>query len=123
MAPSFALLYVGFFEKEIIFNNDRNPYLPIINSWKRYTDTIFFWKATESLLKEFHGFINTNSHNLKFTIEYDDHRMNFLDNLAYRDSNRLGSNLYFEKPLTEIQCCMDIHSTPSPLREACLSLK
>lgn len=31
---------------------------------------------------------------MKFTMEYDKHRMNFLDILVYRDLNRLGSNLY-----------------------------
>lgn len=95
MALGFASLYCGLFEKDVIFNHHRNPFLPLITNWKRYIDDIFFiWTGTEAQLKEFHSFINSSSHHLKFTIEYDKHKMNFLDILLYRDSNRLGTNLY-----------------------------
>lgn len=43
MAPSFTSLYCGFFVQEIIFNHQRNPYLPFISNWKRYIDDIFFY--------------------------------------------------------------------------------
>lgn len=43
MSPSFASLYVGFFEQEYIFNHERNPFLKFISNWRRYLDDVFFY--------------------------------------------------------------------------------
>lgn len=87
MAQSFVSFYCGLFEKKVIFNHYHNLFLPFISNWKRYIDDIFFiWTGSEAQLKEFHTFINTNNHHLKFTIEYKTQwTMNFLDILLYRD--------------------------------------
>lgn len=98
MAPSFASLFCGLFEKEVVRDQHVNSYWQYISNWRRYIDDIFFiWRGPEALLTEFHSFMNTSGHHLKFTMEYDAHRMNFLDILIYREENRLGTTLYRKK--------------------------
>jgi len=41
MAPSFASLYCGRLEKQIILNQLCNPFLPSISNWRRYINYIF----------------------------------------------------------------------------------
>lgn len=95
MAPGYASLFCGFFEHNIIFNENSNPHLKYIMNWRRYIDDIFFiWTGTAEQLEEFHDFINSKNYHLKFTMEYSANKMNFLDIFVYKDSNRLASNLY-----------------------------
>lgn len=95
MASSYASLFCGFFEEDLVFNSARNPHLKYISNWTRYIDDIFFvWSGSAEELASFHSFINTNSCNLKFTMEHDTQTMNFLDILIYRESNKLCSTLY-----------------------------
>lgn len=80
---------------------------------------IFFliWTGSETQLKQFHEFINANSCHLKFTMEYDKRRMNFLDILVYRELNRLGSNLYQKS--TDRNSILHGHSFhPIPLKRS-----
>lgn len=91
MAP----LYCGHLEQEIIFNQERNQYLPYISHWQKYIENVWFvWAGSESLLKDFHTFVNTNNYNQRFTIAYSQQQMIFLDILVYKDGNGVGSNLY-----------------------------
>lgn len=95
MAPSYASLFCGFFEHNIIFNEKVNPHLKNIMNWRRYIDDVFFvWTGTTDELEQFHDFINSNNYQLKFTMEHNSEKMNFLDILVYKDSNKLFSNLY-----------------------------
>lgn len=118
MAPSFASLYCGLFEQQIIGDQQHNPYHPFISNWKRYIDDIFFvWKGTEAQLLDFHQFINTNNQHLRFTMEYDMHKMNFLDILIYRDGDRLGTNLY-RKPTDRNSILHGQSFHPVPLKRS-----
>ena len=95
MSPSFASLYVGLYELEVIFNNEVNPFLQYISNWKRYLDDIFFiWSGSESLLKDFHQFMNAQNEHLKFTMEASLKEIHFLDILIIKENNRLKTNLY-----------------------------
>lgn len=95
MAPSFASLYCGLFEQDTVFNAAHNPHLHNISNWYRYIDDIFFiWHGTKTELQDFFNFINTNGFNLRFTMNCDTYKMNFLDILVYRQSNKLSSSLY-----------------------------
>lgn len=42
MAPNYASLYVGFFEREFVFNRSHNTFFHHIGLWRRYIDDIFF---------------------------------------------------------------------------------
>lgn len=95
MSPSFASLYVGRFESEVIFNTQNIPYIQNISYWKWYPDDIFFiWDGDETQLKEFHKFVCESNHHLRFTMSLDDSKMNFLDILVIREGNSLKTNLY-----------------------------
>ncbi|KAL7405160.1 hypothetical protein ABVT39_024706 [Epinephelus coioides] len=43
---------------------------------------------------EFFLYFNSNNYHLKFTMDYNEHQINFLDILVYRDQNKLGTKLY-----------------------------
>ncbi len=46
----------------------------------RYIDDIFMlWSGTGNQLLQFHSFINTSDEHLRFTVNYDDSCVNFLD--------------------------------------------
>ena len=95
MSPSFASLYVGHFEQDVIFNNKVNPYIGYISNWKRYLDDIFFiWSGSENSLNEFHQFMNSQNRHLKFTMAANSKEMNFLDILIVKEDKKLKTNLY-----------------------------
>ncbi len=95
MSPSFASLYVGLFEQEVIFNKETNPFLDHISHWRRYLDDIFFvWTGTETLLRQFHEFMNGKNEHLNFSLEFDALKMNFLDILVLKEGDTLKTNLY-----------------------------
>ena len=95
MSPSFSSLFVGLLEEQVIFNPETNPYITYISNWRRYLDDIFFtWSGSESQLREFHEFMNHSNEHLKFSMEIDSHKMNFLDILIVRDGNTVKTDLY-----------------------------
>ncbi|XP_048085145.1 uncharacterized protein LOC125285007 [Alosa alosa] len=95
MSPSFASLYVGLFESNVIFNTQRNPFIQNISYWKRYLDDIFFkWDGGENELQAFHTYMGENNQYLRFTMSVDKTKMNFLDILVIREGNVLKTNLY-----------------------------
>ncbi len=95
MSPSFASLYVGYFEQNIIFNNQENPYLHHTEHWKRYLDDVFFiWTGPAPLLQEFRHFINSKNKHLHVTIQSDAKCMNFLDVMVIKERDGLKTNLY-----------------------------
>lgn len=95
MSPSFASLYVGLLEHNYIYNHQENPFLQYITNWKRYLDDVFFiWTGPEKTLNDFHTFINSKNEHLKFTMEADKEKMNFLDIMVIKVNNVLKTDLY-----------------------------
>ena len=79
MAPNYANLYVGYMEKQPIFNPLKNVFLPII-IWKRYFDDIFvLWRGDVKQLQAFHAFLNSCSEHLRFTMQSEILQISFLD--------------------------------------------
>jgi len=79
----------------VIFNSELNPFLHHISHWQQYLDDIFSnWTGTETQLRDFHGFMNTKNKHLKFSMEMDPKKMNFLDILVEREGDVLKTNLY-----------------------------
>ncbi|KAL7382914.1 hypothetical protein ABVT39_001599 [Epinephelus coioides] len=109
MSPSFASLFVGLLEQEVILNPVVNPFLPHISAYERYIDDIWFiWNSTEESLKEFHHFMNTQHTHLKFTMSSDRLKMNFLDVLVLNNNGQLSTTLY-RKP-TDTNSLLHGHS-------------
>lgn len=99
MAPSFACLFVGHLEEQILYNHQNNPYLPFIVSWKRYIDDVFLlWKGSVSILLEFVEFLNGHFAGLRFTLSYSTEEINFLDMKVTKRDKSLSTSLY-SKPM------------------------
>ncbi|KAJ1186984.1 hypothetical protein NDU88_003763 [Pleurodeles waltl] len=78
-APSVANLYVGAFEDKFIYN-EMAPFYENVQAWSRFIDDVFFiWKGSEDQLLEFYSWLNLCDTNLRFTIKYDHHLVEFLD--------------------------------------------
>ena len=70
-------------EEEIFEKSHFQPYL-----WLRYLDDIFcIWTEGLENLKEFFGFLNKAHPSIKFTMEYSQKQINFLDVLIPKNDN------------------------------------
>ena len=95
MAPSFACLFVGHLEDQLLYEPQKNPFFPFIISWKRYIDDVFLlWKGPIPTLFEFLQFLNDNFAGLKFTLNYSLEVINFLDVKVTKNDHVLSSSLY-----------------------------
>ena len=75
LAPSYASIFMGELEEHIL---DKCPIKP--HFWVRFIDDIFaIWTEGEESLQEFHQFINTQHHSIKFTMEKSRDKIVFLD--------------------------------------------
>ena len=80
MAPNYAHLYVGYMEKQSIFNSFKNVFLPHIIIWKRYIDDIFvLWRGDAKQLQAFHAFLNSCSEHLRCTMQSDTCQISWLE--------------------------------------------
>ena len=83
-APTYATLvlaYLGeilYSETEINYGKDFSNYIK--ESWKRFFDDCFiFWIKGKDELNKFHSMLNKIHPDLKFTIEYSEENLSFLD--------------------------------------------
>ena len=91
LAPSFANLFMGYFEDKFIYSYRLQPLL-----WKRFIDDIFFiWTYGEEELTTFIKYLNDCHHTIKFTLETSLETVNFLDiKIIKRSDGILFTDLY-----------------------------
>ena len=95
MAPNYANLYMGYFEESFILSAEVNPFFSNIVSFHRYIDDIFVvWDNTVDCLHQFHQYLNACNDHLKFTLEFSDTQISFLDVLILKEGNSLKTDLY-----------------------------
>ena len=91
MAPSYANLFMGKFEKHAV---DHAPFKPHI--WFRYIDEIFMiWTEGESDLKTFLNYINYIHPTIKFSQEYSNSPnqiLPFLDVQVHLNNNQIQND-------------------------------
>ena len=93
-APSYASLYMGWFENLHILPRIKDH----ITMYVRYIDDLFFvWKGPESELLKFLEEINKIHPSIKFDHEYSRESINFLDTTVKLINNKLSTTL-FTKP-------------------------
>ena len=93
-APSYANLFMGKFEKKYIYNRIKNK----SKLYLRFIDDIFIiWTASKEGLLNFIQEINQVHQSIKFTVEYSENSINFLDTMVYISNNRLFTKVY-KKP-------------------------
>jgi hypothetical protein len=74
-APSYASIYMNWFEKTHLPNA---PIQPVI--WRRYIDDIFaVFVCTDKELEDFHEWLNSIHTTIKFTMENSQEGIPFLD--------------------------------------------
>ena len=91
-APPYAKIFMAGLEEEIFKNPKFTPFL-----WLRYLDDIFcLWTEGVDKLKEFFSYLNEFHPSIRFTVEYSENQINFLDVLVTKSDSgeKLGSSLY-----------------------------
>ena len=90
MAPNYANLFFGKLEKSLLEAARLKPTI-----WLRYLDDIFFiWDHGIDELKKFIAFANSFHDSIKFTYEYSDKSVNYLDLTIRNIDNVLETDLY-----------------------------
>ena len=89
-APPYSILFMAELEEEILSEIELKPYL-----WWRYIDDIFFlWEHGEEKLKEFIEHLNEKHPTIKFTAEWSQTSINFLDVTVSLIGGKINTDLY-----------------------------
>ena len=101
-APTYATLVLAYLEEklyvqtEIKYGKEFARYIK--DNWKRFLDDCFIlWTKGEENLKTFHSILNELHSDLKFTIEYSNERLPFLDVLLIKSNNRISTDIFFKE--------------------------
>ena len=90
VSPSFAILYMGWFEDTYVYPYQQQPLL-----FARYIDDIFMiWQHMEEELLSFINYLNTRVPNIEFTQEISKTEVNFLDVKVLKHETELTTTLY-----------------------------
>ena len=90
-APTYASLYMGWFEHKFILPRIRQ----YVSMYVRYIDDIFFvWKGSENELKKFLETINTLHPSIKFDFKYSKESIDFLDTTVKLVNKAITTTLY-----------------------------
>ena len=91
MAPSFANLFLGLFEKNALRNAPFQPH-----TWLRYIDDIFMiWTESPENLKIFIDYLNNIHRTIKFTSSHSPTNVPFLDvNVSLTSNGNINTDLY-----------------------------
>jgi hypothetical protein len=90
VAPSFANLFMAYFEKKFVYCYKPGPLL-----WVRYIDDIFcIWTNGEQSLNNFFTHLNSCHPTIKFTFEYGTKNISFLDTSVSIQDGSLVTDLY-----------------------------
>jgi len=88
--PSYAVNYMGAFEKMHVYTHSHQPLL-----YLRYIDDIFMlWQHDAAELERFITHMNTCSEHIKFTTEPSTKEITFLDTLVRIQGSPLSTDLY-----------------------------
>ena len=60
-------------------------------------DCFILWTKGEENLKTFHSVLNELHSDLKFTMEYSNERLPFLDVLLIKSNNRISTDIFFKE--------------------------
>jgi len=92
LAPSYANLFMGCLEDKLLKGYELKPAY-----YYRYIDDIFLiWTHGLSELTKFTDYLNDSHKSIKFTFEFNESEMTFLDTITYRipGTNKIGVKLY-----------------------------
>lgn len=117
-APSYANLYLGWWEATTVFGDTPTPGVENIGLWARYIDDVFvIWQGTQDDFRTFINLLNQNSLGLHFTYEIEKESLAFLDVLIRRaPGGELATSVY-RKPSATNALLNWQSSHPFPLKK------
>ena len=99
MAPTYAILFMGFLEEKMysitkeIYNDDISS--KITENWIRYIDDCFIvWNTEFGSIDNFNAILNNLNPSIWFTMESDRQKVNFLDVTVYKEREKLETKIY-----------------------------
>ena len=120
LAPSYANLFLGFFEANALKNAPFQPH-----TWLRYIDDIFMiWTEGLDNLKIFIDYLNNIHSTIKFTSSHSSTNIPFLDvNVSLTNDGNISTDLY-TKPTDKHQhllysSCHPLHTKKSHSFQSC----
>ncbi|XP_075450781.1 uncharacterized protein LOC142491850 [Ascaphus truei] len=114
-APSYANLYMGFWESIYIFG-DTNPFRDNIIFYRRFIDDLLFiWNGDDDTLHAFFEYLEANTYNLRFTHCYSDSQIDFLDLHLYIDVGQKIQTNIFRKTNSKNSLLRSNSAHPRPL--------
>lgn len=94
VAPTYANIFMHNLETKLLSQMEITPQI-----WRRFIDDIFaIYRCTEDELKEHLNHLNRLHHSIKFTYEYSQSEINYLDTTVYIDKNRKLQTKVYRKP-------------------------
>lgn len=95
-APSYANLYLGWWESILVFGDDAHWLTEKVGLWARYIDDIFIlWQGTKEEFNLFVTLLNDNQCGLRFTSEIHTNHIPFLDvTISRGEGGRLNTTIY-----------------------------
>ena len=89
----------GQFEEAFLFKTEPHPLLSKKLIRKRYIDDVFvLWEGSQQELNSFQTLLNESSEYLKFTMQTDERRINYLDVWIIKENDALHTDLYTKPP-------------------------
>lgn len=77
-APSYANLYLGWWERSSVYGS-YNPFREHIIWYGQYIDDLLFiWDESHETIRAFHTYLN-DKFNLNFTLEHNQQKIHFWD--------------------------------------------
>ncbi|CAJ0941964.1 unnamed protein product [Ranitomeya imitator] len=78
-APSYANLFVGYWEREYMLSYSSDASGPNVLSWMRFIDDVLIiWQGNRTELDGFLTYLNANDWNIKFTFKVEENKIDFL---------------------------------------------
>ena len=101
-APTYATLVLAYLEEKLFVQTEmkygKEFARYIKDNWKGFLDDCFIlWTKGEDNLKTFHSVLNELHSDLKFTMEYSNERLPFLDVLLIKSNNRITTDIFFKE--------------------------
>ncbi|XP_078506952.1 uncharacterized protein LOC144767356 [Lissotriton helveticus] len=94
-SPSFANLYMGALEADMIWSIRGTKWIDYILYWGRYIDDcLLIWSGPETTLMDFCAYLNDNEMNMRFTTHISTSKVSFLDIELYVKNETLHSKLF-----------------------------
>ncbi|KAM9324806.1 ovostatin-like [Gastrophryne carolinensis] len=95
-APSVANLFLGWWEREVLFHEDNSRFHRHVLGWHRYIDDVLVvWQGSVAEFDDFLNDLNTNDFNILLTAQPPAKQVTFLDlTLTINEDGSIGTGLF-----------------------------